>query len=219
MEIAVPKGRLLAGVQDILKEAGIEMYRKSDRCYTFTTNVPGLTGMVVKPRAIPQLLALGSFDFGFCGRDLVWDSPHRLDLASTLDLGLNPVRIVVAVHESQADILVNRPTRPVVIATEYEVIAAEWALERRLPAIIVNTYGSTEGYAPRKADIVLDCVETGDTMRANGLVILEDLFGSTTLTCTTIQKLCDPDVEDLNRRLQEAIRRLQSGPEVKQGDD
>jgi ATP phosphoribosyltransferase len=82
----------------------------------------------------------------------------------------------------------------VVIATEYEGLAAQWALSRGLPAIVVNTYGSTEGYAPRKADIVFDCVETGDTMRANGLVVLEELMESSTWVVVAKSSLSRKDV-------------------------
>jgi ATP phosphoribosyltransferase len=204
IELALPKGRLLAGVEARLNAAGLALERGhdgSDRCYAVKTNLPGVSGMIVKVRAIPQLLALGSFSLGFCGRDLIADSSHATDLVPLFDLGLNPVRIVVAVHESQATVLDQRPNRPLVIATEYEGLAAVWALNRKLPAIIVNTYGSTEGYAPAKADIVFDCVETGDTMRANGLVIVEELLHSSTWIVAGQSAAQRPEVRELAHRL------------------
>src|SRR3989339_508905 len=96
------------------------------------------------------------------------------------DLGLNPVRLMVAVHESQKGILDYPPERPLIIATEYESLAARWAFEKGLSHITVQTHGSTEAYAPEHADIIFDCVETGVTMKANNLVIVDEILDSTT---------------------------------------
>jgi ATP phosphoribosyltransferase len=108
---------------------------------------------------------------------------------------------MVAVHESQRDILINPPRRPLVIATEYCNLARDWAMQRNLAAIIVNTFGSTEGYAPEDADIVLDCVETGLTMTANGLVIVDTLLQSTTWLFANRDAYEQPEVKVWAERL------------------
>ncbi|MBI5153488.1 MAG: ATP phosphoribosyltransferase [Parcubacteria group bacterium] len=179
MRIAIPKGRLYDSIMDVLEKSGLFVQTMSSRSYALEMKDSGLSGRIVKVRAIPQLIALGNFDVGFCGLDLVKEADYE-NVVSLLDLGLNPVELVVAVHASQTDILKNPPKRPLLIATEYENIAHAWALAHNLAHITIQTYGSTEGYAPQDADIVFDCSETGTTLEANGLVVVERLMKSTT---------------------------------------
>lgn len=206
MKIAIPKGRLLEGVLKFLNAAGITIDRKSDRCYTLETSEPTVTEMkIVKARAVPQLVALKEFDLGFCGLDLIRDSDYREDLMPMLDLDRNPVRIIVAAHHTRADILTNRPQRPVRIASEYMRLTAEWGMNKQMPHVPYNTFGSTEGFVPRHADLIIDCVETGDTLHANGLVILEELFCSTTHAVANTESVLRDDVRELVLKLGKAI--------------
>ncbi|MFH1046846.1 MAG: ATP phosphoribosyltransferase [Patescibacteria group bacterium] len=206
MRIAIPKGRLETGVLNFLAAAGITGRRESNRCYTLQTDEPSISEMmIVKPRSVPQLVALQEFDVGFCGLDLVRNSEYSDELMTTLDLGLNPVRIIVAAHHTQANILQKRPNRPVRIATEYDRLVGEWAMRKQLPFTPYMTFGSTEGFVPRHADLIMDCAETGDTLRANGLVILEDLFASTTWLVVNRKSVLDDNVRDLTLKLGRAI--------------
>jgi ATP phosphoribosyltransferase len=88
------------------------------------------------------------------------------------------VRIVVAANDK--DVIRAFPRRPLVIATEYPCIASRWAMGENLAHIILQTYGSTEGYVPGSADLAIDCIDTGDTMRANGLVEIAEITRSST---------------------------------------
>lgn len=181
IHLLLPKGRLLPGVADLLSRIDIEFKYKNDRDYKpiVRSGTGAYTARVVKPRAIPQLLALEQFDVGFVGRDIVSEADYE-PVEILLDLGLNSVELVVAVAKGQEEILSNPPKRPLVIATEYESLAHRWAMQRGLAHICVQTYGSTEGYAPDIADIVFDCCETGNTIEANGLVIIDRLMKSST---------------------------------------
>ena len=179
MKIALPKGRLYEGVVAMMRQSGVSFARSSNRSYHPSCSDPEVDAWIRKVRAIPQLLSLGLFDVGFCGLDLVKEADYD-NVVPLLDLGLNPVRIIVAVHTSQRDILTDPPKRPILIATEYERLADQWAMEHNLAHITVQTFGSTEGYPPLHADIAFDCVETGATLEANGLVIIDELFNSTT---------------------------------------
>ena len=180
MRIALPKGRLWPQASALLKASGIDLtFLEGGRDYSPLSADPRVRAKVVKTRAIPQLVALGNFDAGFCGLDLVREAGYE-EVVPFADLGLNGVQIVVAAPRSSAWILENPPKRPIVIATEYLRLADEWAMRNNLAHITIQTWGSTEGYAPEDADLVFDCVETGKTLEANGLVILEKLFSSTT---------------------------------------
>lgn len=181
IRLLLPKGRLLPGVCDVLSRVGITFEYTSDRDYKprVISEANAFTARVVKPRAIPQLLALEQFDVGFVGCDITLEADYE-SVKILLELELNRVELVVAVAKGQEDLLVNPPKRPLVIATEYESLAHRWAMRRGLAHICVQTYGSTEGYAPDIADIVFDCCETGKTIEANGLVIIDRLMKSST---------------------------------------
>lgn len=202
MKIAIPKGRLQAPVLEAL--AGVDtlggIHFPSQRGYRGASKIPGIEAVLIKPRAIPQLLQLRCFDIGFCGLDILCEAGEP-DVISALDLGLNPVHIVVAVPVSKRDILEQPPKRPLVIATEYPNLAAQWAFKRNLACITVQTYGGTEAYVPEIADIVIDCVETGATLEANGLVRIEELFRSTTHMVANGVSQFDEEIAEIARQM------------------
>ena len=192
MRIGLPKGRLYAGVAAALEGIGWTFQYSSDRDYRPRCSQAGVEAKLFKARAIPQLLALGNIQAGFCGLDLVSEADYE-GLVELVDLGLNRVELVVAVAEHQADLLENPPKRPLLIATEYEGLADRWALKRGLAHITLMTHGATEAYLPEDADIVFDCRETGATLLANKLVVIDRLFASTTRLFTSQAALDDPD--------------------------
>ena len=179
IRIALPKGRLLENVLKLLSGIDINFKFKNDRDYSPAVNDKEISAKVIKARAIPQLLALGRFTFGFIGLDLVKDAGYK-GIRPIYNLRLNPVKLVVAVHKSQKDILSNPPKRPILIATEYENIAHEWAMAHNLAHIIIQTWGSTEAFVPEDSDIIIDNVDTGKTLKANGLVVINKIMESST---------------------------------------
>lgn len=208
MRLALCKGRLLPGVLTLLEEAGIRFGFAGDRDYRPTCDGAELEAKILKVRAIPQLVALGRFSVGFCGLDLVQEAAYE-HVVPILDLRLNPVELVVAVREGQERLLEDPPKRPLLVATEYERTADRWATRHNLAHITIQTWGSTEAYAPEDADVVFDCRETGSTLAANGLVVLESLVRSTTWLIADRRALDDPErrpaIEDLRRRLEEVL--------------
>lgn len=192
IKVALPKGRLLEKVKNLLIESGIKLEEKNDRNYRIRSNVEYLDLHVKKVRAIPQLLSLGLFDLGFVGLDIVKNFNYE-NLEVLFETGFNPVTLVVAVAKGQEDIVKNPPKRPLVIATEYEQIAHEWAFNRGLAHIVIQTYGSTEGYSPGEADIVFDCIETGETIAANGLTIIDEIVESSTCLIANKETLSCPN--------------------------
>lgn len=208
LRLALPKGRLLEGVTRLLARLDIR-FAGDERCYTPACSDPSIQAKIRKVRAIPQLLALGSYDAGFCGLDLVAESDYE-DVVPVLDLRLNPVRLVVAVPADGTDFLEHPPRRPILIATEYERLADAWALRHNLAHITIQTWGSTEGYAPDDADVIFDCVETGRTMAANNLEIIDTILTSSTWLVASRQALDHPEtggaIRTLAARLEEHAR-------------
>ena len=113
----------------------------------------------------------GLLDSAICGIDIVLESPYSDVLDAKVAMLYPEVSLMVAAVSRE--ILDNPPPRPLVIATEFPAIADRWATSRNLAHVCINTYGSTEAYAPAFADLVLDVVETGQTLKDNGLVIID----------------------------------------------
>lgn len=209
MRMGLPKGRLQRGVMDLLSQTGLTFEFDSDRHYRPASSDPTVTAKLFKARAFPQLLALGNIDAGFTGLDVVTDAAYD-QVVDLLDLGLNRVELVAAVARSWAGLLEDPPRRPLVIATEYERLAARWATERQLAHIVIQTHGSTEAYLPEDADIIFDCTETGATLAANDLVVVDRLLVSTTHLFACRRALGDatrgPRIRRLVASLEEALR-------------
>ncbi|MBI2482929.1 ATP phosphoribosyltransferase [Candidatus Uhrbacteria bacterium] len=190
VSLALPKGRLFEGVREVLANAGIQFQQSNPRSLHLQVSDPAWTATLFKARAIPQLVAHGFSVLGVTGRDCVEDAAYD-SVVPLFDFGTNPVELVVAAAQG-SDLLAHLPPRPLVIATEYEGIASRWAFDRGLAHIILSTRGATEAYAPGIADLVLDCVETGATIAANGLTIIDRLLASSTLLVTNRAALEDP---------------------------
>lgn len=163
IRVGVPKGRLQKAVLDVLDEHEIFMpYPKGS---LLLNSAPWVEAVLLKPRSIPELVLTGALDIGFTGLDLAVDEGCAGD-----DLKFSPLK-----GGSAVDLRVLSTPRwsvgshPVRIATEFPRIASNWASSRGMPHMIVRSYGSTEAFVPRFADMAIDVVETGATAGANGL--------------------------------------------------
>ncbi len=176
VRLALPKGRMQEGVLRLLTDAGIRL-TFDRRGYRPTLSLPGFEAKLLKPQNIVEMLHLGSRDLGFAGAD--WVAEKHAELVELLDTGLDPVRIVAA---AGADFLEGGqpPARRFVIATEYEKLTRDWLQRRGLDARIVRSYGATEVFPPEDADMIVDNTATGATLKANGLVIFDELMRSST---------------------------------------
>lgn len=174
--MALPKGRMYEQIVSLLSGAGIRI-TESSRGYRPRISLSGCSAKILKPRNVISMLTAGARDVGFAGCD--WIRETGADLVQLLDTGLNPVRLVVATPE-QFLVNGNLPDRHLVIATEYPNIAAEWIANRNLDASVLPTFGATEVFPPEDADCILDNTATGSTLRANGLVIIDEVMTSST---------------------------------------
>jgi len=176
IHLAVPKGRIEAGVSALLADAGLGL-RSGPRGYRPVTSVEGFEVKLLKPQNIVEMLAAGSRDIGFAGAD--WVEEKSAELIELLDTGLDPVRVVAAAPES---LLMDGelPRRHLVVASELERIAARWIERRGLDATLVRSYGATEVFPPEDADVIVDISATGETLSANGLVVVDELMQSST---------------------------------------
>jgi ATP phosphoribosyltransferase len=154
ISLALPKGRMQAGVLRLLSDAGIKVHA-SDRSYRPTVSWARCDCKIFKPQNIVEMLDVGSRDIGFAGAD--WVAELETDLVQLLDCELDPVRIVAAAPSS---IMVagRLPRRPLVVASEYRKLTQRWITRRELDARFVRSYGATEVFPPEDADCIVDAV-------------------------------------------------------------
>ena len=129
----------------------------------------------VKPADVPVYVEHGIADCGIVGRDVLLES--EADLLLPLDLGISRCRIVVAASDADAMTKVQGMIR---VATKYAQIARAHFGARGIPVEIISLSGSVE-LAPALglADMIVDLVETGVTLKENGLTVVEEIAEST----------------------------------------
>ncbi|MBN1938848.1 MAG: ATP phosphoribosyltransferase [Candidatus Aminicenantes bacterium] len=187
LKMVIPKGRLYGEVVRLLNDAGFGV-ETDPEAYRPSVGLPGFEAKILKPQNIPRLVELGAHDIGFTGHDWVVESGARL--VEVMDLGFNPVRIAAAVTEgfSEDDALRRR----LIVASEYETIAGLFLAERGYDAVLIRTFGATEVFPPDDADMIVDNVSTGRTLRAHGLRVFAEILQSTTRLVADPAALEDP---------------------------
>jgi ATP phosphoribosyltransferase len=152
-----------------------------------------LEAKFLKAQNIPGLIALGRHDCGFTGYD--WITEQGADVIELLDLEFDPVRIVVAVPEPVVDFIHDNgqtSIRPLVVASEYRRLAADYIERAKINAVFVQAFGATEALPPEDADIIIDNTASGATLKANRLVIIEEIMRSTTRFICNKEAYADP---------------------------
>jgi ATP phosphoribosyltransferase len=168
--IAVPKGRILEPLASRLRAAGFDgdVLLATGRHLMRDDEKNGLRYLLLKPDDVPTYVEYGAAQLGVVGRDVLLEREY--DLVVPVDLGIGICRMVVAALPNQ-----QRPTsRPVRVATKYPGIAARHFAGHGRHAEVIFVQGSVE-LAPVTglADCIVDLVESGETLRQNGLVELE----------------------------------------------
>lgn len=190
------------GVLALLRDAGIRV-TFGKRGYRPTLSVEGFQTKILKPQNIVEMLQIGSRDLGFAGAD--WVAEKNVALIELLDTALDPVRVVVAALPEFAgtDLGTKGPFR---IASEYQRLTEQWLARRGFDARVVRTYGATEVFPPEDADCIIDNTATGETLKANGLVIIDEVMRSSTRLYANAIAMDDPVKRERIERLVLVLR-------------
>jgi ATP phosphoribosyltransferase len=176
LRLALPKGRMQAGVLQLLADAGVGVHVDA-RGYRPAVSLEGVEVKLLKPQNAVEMLHAGSRDVGFAGAD--WVAELGADVVEVLDLGLDPVRLVVAAPEALLE-GGRLPDRPVTVASEYRRLTERWVRESGARATFLRSYGATEVFPPEDADCIVDLTQSGSTLRANGLTVVAEVLRSST---------------------------------------
>jgi len=175
--IAIAKGRMQEAALALLSRAGIRLSDEAinSRRLALMDETGHYRFIFTKPADVPVYVEHGIADCGVVGRDVLLES--QADLLLPLDLGIARCRIVVAAVDAQAMTNVQGMIR---VATKYSRIARTHFGARGIPVEIIQLSGSVE-LAPALglADMIVDLVETGVTLRENGLTVVEEVAEST----------------------------------------
>ena len=180
LRVLIPKGRIFDNVARLFAEAGFPI-SLADRTYRPELGADWIDAKIMKPQNVGELLELGSHDAGFTGID--WIRESGADVEEIMDLGFDRVRIVAAVPQSLEKSFLDpvaRPAKKFVVATEYVRIAEQWLKASGYQYRILRTYGATEVFPPDDADMIIDNTSSGQTLRDNGLAIIDTLLESST---------------------------------------
>ncbi len=178
LRVALPKGRLFDPAADLFRRLGCRNVSDlvSGRRLLHEEPEAGFSFVLVKPMDVPTYVEYGAADLGIVGQDVVRELDR--DVYEPLRLGFGGCRLVVAVPPSLAAAdLVRRPILRV--GTKYPRLARQHFLNRGLSIEIVTLAGSVE-LAPQVglADLIVDVVDSGRTLVANGLQEMETILTS-----------------------------------------
>ena len=176
LTFALTKGRLAKKTLEMLEKMGItceEMKDKSSRKLIFVNEELKLKFFLAKGPDVPTYVEYGAADIGVVGKDTIVEEGRKVH--EVLDLGFGKCRMCVCGYESAKELLQRREL--IRVATKYPNIAKDYFYNRRHQTVeIIKMNGSIE-LAPivGLSEVIVDIVETGSTLRENGLVVLEEV--------------------------------------------
>ncbi|MBP5529226.1 MAG: ATP phosphoribosyltransferase [Lachnospiraceae bacterium] len=176
LTIALCKGRVANQTMDLLEKLGIkcdEIKDKSTRKLIFTDEKNKLKFFLAKGPDVPTYVEYGAADLGVVGSDIIDEEQRRV--TELLDLGFGKCRMCVCGPKDASELLLHR--EQIRVATKYPVIAKDYFHNKKYQTVdIIKLNGSVElGPIVELSDVIVDIVETGSTLRENGLEVLEEI--------------------------------------------
>lgn len=166
LTIALTKGRILKETLPLFASAGIEPIDDvyTSRKLVFESNVEGIQFIILRGTDVPTYVKRGVADIGVSGKDMLLED-GAANLYEVLDLNISRCRLMTAGVKG-AEIEGSR----IRVASKFTNVAKQYCADRGLQAEIIKLYGAME-LAPIMglADLIVDIVDTGNTLKANGL--------------------------------------------------
>jgi ATP phosphoribosyltransferase len=181
LRLGLPKGSLQEATLTLLARAGLQVY-VSPRSYFAGTNDPEIECMLIRAQEMARYVEHGALNAGITGLDWVMES--GLDVVTVADLiyakqSRGKVRWVLAVPEDSS---AKRPEdlRGATIATELVSVTSRYFQQRGIDVKVEFSWGATEVKPPTLADAIVEVTETGSSLKANRLRIIETVLESNT---------------------------------------
>lgn len=180
LTLALSKGRIFEETVPLLEAAGVEVKDdpESSRKLILETTRPDLRIIIVRATDVPTYVQYGAADFGIAGRDVLYEhaATHPGGLYQPVDLNIARCRLCVAVREGFDYHAAVRQGSRLRVATKYLRAAREHFASKGVHVDLIKLYGSMElGPLVGLSDAIVDLVSTGNTLKANNLVAVEDV--------------------------------------------
>ena len=205
LNIALPKGRLGEQVYSMLRDAGYDCpaYEDKNRELVLESPEKGVRYLLVKPSDVAIYVEHHAADVGIVGKDILLESGP--DVYELLDLNIGKCRMAVAAPKGY----VEDPDRTLRIATKYVNIAKKFYSEKNRDIEIIKLNGSIE-LAPilGLSDVIVDIVETGNTLKANNLEVIEEFkdISARFIANKSSFKFQNEIISDMMNKLGEAVK-------------
>jgi len=213
LTLALSKGRILEEALPLLAAADIRPAENplNSRRLTFATNHEDVRLLVIRAADVPTFVGHGAADVGVAGKDVLME--HSEDgVYEPLDLGIARCRLMVA---GRPDARLERDDRPLRVATKYVESTRRYFAARGQQVELIKLYGSME-LAPLVglADVIVDLVATGGTLKANGLTPLAAIseISSRLIVNKASMKLKHRAVHRLVTRIRDAAQARTEAP-------
>lgn len=204
LTLALTKGRILKETLPLLARAGIEPLEDVGRSrkLVFPTTHPGLQVVIIRGSDVPTYVRHGAADLGVVGKDILLE--HGAEgLYEPLDLNIARCRLMTA-----GPVGWQSGGARVRVATKFVNVARQYFARRGVHADIIKLYGAME-LAPMMdlADLIVDIVDTGNTLRANGMEPLEEIasVSSRLVVNKAAMRARHGDIQDLIDRVSAAV--------------
>jgi ATP phosphoribosyltransferase len=210
LRLGIPKGSLQEATLSLFTRAGLRVYTNA-RSYFAATDDPEIECMLIRAQEMARYVEHGALDAGLTGLDWVLES--GLDVVKVCDLiyakqSMGTVKWVLAVpEESSFQKLEDLAGR--IIATELVSFTRNYFANRKVDVRVEFSWGATEVKPPMLADAIVEVTETGSSLKANRLRIIDTVLESNTQLIANTQSWSDPEkrqkLENIAMLLQGAI--------------
>jgi len=192
LKLGIPKGSLQNSTIELFKKAGFNIHIH-ERSYRPSIDDDEIECLLIRSQEIPKYVEKGVLDVGLAGKD--WIVESRADVIEVAELmyskqGFSKIKIVLAVPES-SEIKKISDLSGKSIATEMVNITEDYLKKNKIKADVEFSWGATEIKTPDLVDAIVDLTETGNSLRANKLRVLDTIMESTTRLMTNKKAYAD----------------------------
>lgn len=211
LKFGIPKGSLEESTFNLLRKAGFKV-SLSNRSYYPIVDDENLSLLMLRPQEMARYVEQGILDIGITGKDWVYETEADVEFISELNYSKstkNPVRWVVAVHQDSG-IKSIKDLEGKRVATEAINLTKKFFEKNKVNVFIEFSWGATEVKCPKLVDAIVDITETGSSLKANNLVIIDEVMISTTQLIANKDSLKNEwkreKIENINILLQSVLQ-------------
>ena len=215
LKLVIPKGSLEEQTLRLFEAADLRVRRGSTRDYHGTVDDDRIERVsILRPQEIPLYVQDGLFDLGITGQDWIAETDGDVEVLTTLSYARSGTghgtQVVLAVPNEHPATNAKEIPAGTRISTEFLRLTERYFEGLGIPVKVVWSYGATEAKVPEIVDAIVDVTETGNTLRAHGMRIVETLLTSEPVLIANRDALADEAkrvaIEDVRTLLLGALR-------------